>query len=81
MPVTPPAYDETHNLPGPILAATGIVAIALTLTTAGYGALSWSALFGLAGAVCLRFGIGLMVIEHRRIKAAMRRDAARQERV
>ncbi|MFE3257860.1 hypothetical protein ACFXPS_00975 [Nocardia sp. NPDC059091] len=81
MPVTPPAYDDTRNLPGPILAAAGIVAIALTLTTAGYGALTWSALCGLAGAVCLRFGIGLMIIEHRRLKAAMRRGAARQGRV
>ncbi|MTE15629.1 hypothetical protein GLP40_23020 [Nocardia sp. CT2-14] len=88
MSVTPPVYDDIHNppddsrnLPGPILAAAGIVVFAVALTTAGYDALTWSALCGLAGALCLRFGIGLMIIEHRRVKAAMRQDSAYQDRV
>ncbi|MVU80597.1 hypothetical protein GPX89_25520 [Nocardia sp. ET3-3] len=81
MPVAPNACADTRNLPGPILAAAGIVAIALTLTTAGYGSLTWCALSALASVLCLRFGIGLMIIEHRRVKAAKRRDSARQDRI
>ncbi|MFE5288527.1 hypothetical protein ACFRAQ_26470 [Nocardia sp. NPDC056611] len=65
-----------QNLPGPILTAAGIVSIALTLTTAGYGELAWSALCGLTGVLCLRFGIGLMVLEQDRIKAAKIQDRA-----
>ncbi|WP_040816481.1 hypothetical protein [Nocardia concava] len=70
MPVTPNTHTETRNLPGPILAATGIVAFAMTLTAVGYGALTLSGLSALAGTLCLRYGIGLMIIEHRRVKAA-----------
>ncbi|MGW4351072.1 hypothetical protein ACWELJ_03180 [Nocardia sp. NPDC004582] len=69
----PPAFQ---NLPGPILTAAGIVSIALTLTAAGYGELVWSVVCGLTGALCLRFGIGLMVLEQDRIKAAKAQDRA-----
>ncbi|MGW4532319.1 hypothetical protein ACWEOI_15340 [Nocardia sp. NPDC004340] len=72
-PYRPPAIQ---NLPGPILTAAGIVSIALTLTTAGYGELAWSVLCGLTGALCLRFGIGLMVLEQDRIKAAKAQNRA-----
>ncbi|MEV0465871.1 hypothetical protein AB0I30_30840 [Nocardia tengchongensis] len=65
-----------RNLPGPILLAAGIVSIALTLTAAGYGELAWSVLCGLTGALCLRFGISLTVVEQRRIKAAKAQDTA-----
>ncbi|WP_460723381.1 hypothetical protein [Nocardia heshunensis] len=77
MPVAPNAADEVRNLPGPILAAAGIVACALTLTAVGYGSLTWSGLGALASVLCLRFGIGLMVVEHRRVKAAKWADSAR----
>ncbi|MFE3194790.1 hypothetical protein ACFXHA_37700 [Nocardia sp. NPDC059240] len=78
MPVAPNACDDVRNLPGPILAAVGIVACALTLTLAGYGSLTWSGLCALASVLCLRFGIGLMIIEHRRVKARKWGDSARQ---
>ncbi|MFF0633686.1 hypothetical protein ACFYTS_14430 [Nocardia sp. NPDC004151] len=73
---TPYRPRAIQNLPGPILTASGIVSIALTLTTAGYGELVWSVLCGLIGALCLRFGIGLMVLEQDRIKAAKAQDRA-----
>ncbi|MFE3099429.1 hypothetical protein [Nocardia tengchongensis] len=65
-----------RNLPGPILLAAGIVSIALTLTAAGYGEPGWSALCGLTGVLCLRFGISLTVVEQRRIEAAKAQDTA-----
>ncbi|MEC3957815.1 hypothetical protein VMT65_32605 [Nocardia sp. CDC153] len=80
MPAVPNACDDTRNLPGPILAAAGIVAIALTLTAVGYGSPTWTGLCAIASVLCLRFGIGLMIIEHRRVKAAKWRDSARQGR-
>ncbi|GAB0107000.1 hypothetical protein JMUB6875_59910 [Nocardia sp. JMUB6875] len=81
MPVTPNTCAETRNLPGPILTASGIIAFALTLITAGYGALTLSALSALAGMVCLRVGIALMIIEHRRVKAANPPEAAPHDRL
>ncbi|MGW4243723.1 hypothetical protein [Nocardia sp. NPDC004722] len=68
-------------MPGPILAAAGIVACALTLTLAGYGSLTGSGLCALASVLCLRFGIGLMVVEHRRVKAAKWVDSARPDSI
>ncbi|WP_162958198.1 hypothetical protein [Nocardia yunnanensis] len=78
MPVAPKACADEHNLPGPILAAAGIVAIALALTAVGYGSLTWSGLCALASVLCLRFGIGLMVLEHRRAKAEKWGESASQ---
>ncbi|WP_405496592.1 hypothetical protein [Nocardia sp. NBC_00511] len=76
MPAAPSVVDDTHNQPGPILTAAGIVAMALTLTMVGYGELTWSALCALAALLCLRFGIALMIDEHHRVKAAKARGAA-----
>ncbi|MFC3433744.1 hypothetical protein [Nocardia seriolae] len=73
--------SDPRNLPGPILAAAGIISIALTLTTAGYGSPVWAGLCAVTSVLCLRFGIGLMIIEHRRVKAAKRRRSTHQGRV
>ncbi|MFC9472908.1 hypothetical protein ACWF99_06895 [Nocardia sp. NPDC055002] len=60
---------DTRNWPGLILAAIGLVLLGLTLTAAGYGFGGWAVIAGVACAVCLVVGIGLVVAEHRRVKA------------
>ncbi|MFD4462580.1 hypothetical protein [Nocardia sp. NPDC058480] len=60
---------DTRNWPGLILAALGLVLLAVTLTAAGYGFAGWAVLAGVACAVCLVMGIGLVVAEHRWVKA------------
>ncbi|WP_446221918.1 hypothetical protein ACTWPB_18885 [Nocardia sp. IBHARD005] len=60
---------DTRNWPGLLLAAIGLVLVAVTLTAAGYGFAGWAVIVGVACAVCLVAGIGLVVAEHRRVKA------------
>ncbi|MBC7303724.1 MAG: hypothetical protein H5T78_22595 [Nocardia sp.] len=60
---------DTRNFPGLILAAIGLVLLGLTLTAAGYGFEGWALIAGVACAVCLVAGIGIIVAEHRRVKA------------
>lgn len=64
------SIEVARNWPGMILAAIGIVLVALTLTAAGYGFAGWAVIAGIGGGVCLVAGIALVVAEHRRVKAA-----------
>ncbi|MEV4235037.1 MULTISPECIES: hypothetical protein [unclassified Nocardia] len=65
---------DTHNWPGVILVLLGVVAAALTLTAAGYGFAGWAIVAGIATVVCLICGGGLILAEHRRVKADEGRD-------
>ncbi|WP_405182219.1 hypothetical protein OG225_14835 [Nocardia sp. NBC_01377] len=62
------SIEDTRNWPGIILAAVGIVAIALTLTAAGYGFAGWAVIGGIVGVVCLVGGVFLVWAEHRRVQ-------------
>lgn len=64
-----PTVDDIRVWPGLILTAIGIVCIALTLNVAGYGHWDWGVMGALTSVLCLRFGIALLVAEHRRAKA------------
>lgn len=60
---------DTHNWPGVILVLLGVAGAALTLTAAGYGFAGWAVVAGIATALCLICGGGLILAEHRRVKA------------
>ncbi|MFC4373522.1 hypothetical protein ACFO5K_05365 [Nocardia halotolerans] len=66
------SIEDARNWPGLVLAAVGLVLLALTLTAAGYGFEGWAIVAGVACAVCLLAGIGLVVVQHRRVKARQR---------
>ncbi|WP_459960199.1 hypothetical protein [Nocardia sp. IFM 10818] len=67
--------EDSRNWPGLLLSAAGIVAIALTLTAAGYGFAGWAGLGTLASTALLGLGISLMVAEHRRVATERERTA------
>ncbi|WP_410876267.1 hypothetical protein [Nocardia sp. A7] len=60
---------DARNWPGLILIGVGLVLVGLTLTAAGYGFAGWAVIAGVACGLCLVAGIGLVVLEHRRVKA------------
>ncbi|MGW0182948.1 hypothetical protein [Nocardia sp. NPDC003345] len=64
------SIEDTRNWPGIILAALGIVLVGITLTAAGYGFAGWAVVTGILGGVCLIAGVAIVVLEHRRVKAA-----------
>ncbi|MFX0576753.1 hypothetical protein [Nocardia nepalensis] len=66
--------EDTRNWPGVLLIFVGIVGAALTLTAAGYGFAGWAVVAGIATALCLICGGGLIVAEHRRVKASEGRE-------
>ncbi len=61
--------EDGYNIPGIVLCALGMVALALTLTAAGYGFGGWAIVAGVVCAVCLIGGITWMVLESRRVQA------------
>ncbi len=63
------SIEVARNWPGMILAAIGIVLVALTLTAAGYGFEGWAVIAGICGGVCLVAGIAMVAAEHRRVKS------------
>ncbi|MFF2083504.1 hypothetical protein ACFVVM_06990 [Nocardia sp. NPDC058176] len=63
------SIEDARNWPGFALAAVGLVLLALTLTAAGYGFAGWAVVAGILCAVCLLGGIGIVVAEHRRVRA------------
>ncbi|MGQ4618687.1 hypothetical protein [Nocardia sp. R7R-8] len=63
------SIEDARNWPGIILVAVGIVAMALTLTAAGYGFAGWAVVAGVVSGVCVIAGVLVIVAEHRRIKA------------
>ncbi|WP_067825249.1 hypothetical protein [Nocardia inohanensis] len=62
------ALEDSRNWPGLILAGLGIVAVALTLTAAGYGFEGWAFIGGVVSVLLLGSGITQVVLEHRRIE-------------
>ncbi len=60
---------DTRNWPGLILVGVGLVLVGVTLTAAGYGFEGWAVIAGVACALCLVVGAGLVIAEHRRVKA------------
>ncbi|MFC8046189.1 hypothetical protein [Nocardia sp. NPDC057353] len=63
------SLEDVRNWPGMILVAIGIVLVGSTLAAAGYGFEGWAIISGIACGVCLLAGAGLIVLEHRRVKA------------
>jgi hypothetical protein len=57
---------DNYNLPGIILCALGIVAMACTLTAAGYGFHGWTQVGAIVTAGLWIAGIGALLVEHRR---------------
>ncbi|MFC9894899.1 hypothetical protein ACFVMC_14530 [Nocardia sp. NPDC127579] len=56
---------DNHKIPGVILCALGIVAVALTLTAAGYGYEGWAIICGITAAALWLTGIAVVSFEHR----------------
>ncbi|MFF2083514.1 hypothetical protein ACFVVM_07040 [Nocardia sp. NPDC058176] len=63
------SIEDYLNWPGLLLVGIGIVALAATLTAAGYGFAGWALIAGITSAVCLLAGISIVLAEHSRIKA------------
>ncbi|MEV5652372.1 hypothetical protein AB0L57_29340 [Nocardia sp. NPDC052254] len=61
--------EDGYNIPGIVLCALGMVALALTLTAAGYGFGGWAIVAGVVCAVCLIGGITWIALESRRVRA------------
>nr|WP_187689000.1 hypothetical protein [Nocardia wallacei] len=61
--------EDGYNVPGIVLCALGIVAMALALTAAGYGFAGWAVVAGVVAAVCGVAGVAWLLLEHRRVKA------------
>ncbi|WP_280238296.1 hypothetical protein [Nocardia abscessus] len=61
--------EDGYNIPGLVLCALGIVALALTLTAAGYGFAGWAVVGAIAAAALVGSGIAWILLEHRRVKA------------
>lgn len=57
---------DDYNVPGIILCALGVVAMACTLTAAGYGFVGWTQIGAIATAALWITGIGALLVEHRR---------------
>ncbi|MFD3745621.1 hypothetical protein [Nocardia sp. NPDC058633] len=62
------SIQDSLNWPGLLLVGIGIVMIAATLTAAGSGFVGWAVIAGILSGVCLLFGVGIVLAEHRRIK-------------
>ncbi|RMI29032.1 hypothetical protein EBN03_28170 [Nocardia stercoris] len=63
------AIEDGYNIPGIVLCAVGIIALACALTAAGYGFAGRAWVAGAICAVSFTFGGGWLLLEHRRIKA------------
>ncbi|WP_460699267.1 hypothetical protein [Nocardia thraciensis] len=61
--------EDGYNMPGIVLCALAIVALASTLTAAGYGFTGRTIAAAVATAVCGIAGVAWLAVEHRRIKA------------
>lgn len=60
---------DARNWPGLTLLGIGLVALAATLTAAGYGFGGWAVVGAVVTAVCLVAGVALVAAEHRRVRA------------
>ncbi|MBO0856329.1 MAG: hypothetical protein J2P18_21470 [Nocardia sp.] len=57
-----------HNLPGIIMLAIAVIAVALTITAAGYGFAGWAVVAATAAVATGATGIAWLLCEHRRIR-------------
>lgn len=57
---------DNYNMPGIVLCAVGVAAMACTLTAAGYGFTGWAQVGAVVTALLWILGIGALVVEHRR---------------
>ncbi len=57
---------DDYNVPGILLCLLGIVAMACTLTAAGYGFIGWTQIGAIVTAALWISGIGALLVEHRR---------------
>ena len=62
------SIQDSLNWPGFLLVGVGLVLFASTLTAAGSGFVGWALLAGILSGVCLIAGVGIVLLEHRRIK-------------
>ncbi|GAB2724291.1 hypothetical protein [Nocardia thraciensis] len=60
---------DARNWPGMVLVAVGLVALAATLTAAGYGFIGWTVVGAVVTVACLVAGGVLIAAEHRRIRS------------
>ncbi|RBO94508.1 hypothetical protein [Nocardia puris] len=63
------ALEDGYNVPGIVLCAVGVIALALALTAAGYGYAGWAIIAGVAAAAGLIVGATWILLEHRRVKS------------
>ncbi|MQY30839.1 hypothetical protein [Nocardia aurantia] len=61
--------EDNANIPGYVLCLLGVVALAATLTAAGYGFAGWAVVGAILCAVCLLGGIAWLLLEQRRVSA------------
>ncbi|QLY27999.1 hypothetical protein [Nocardia huaxiensis] len=61
--------EDGYNIPGIVLCALGIIALASTLTAAGYGFEGWALVGAIATVLLAGTGITWILLEHRRMKA------------
>ncbi|MFI6044522.1 hypothetical protein ACIA8C_23040 [Nocardia sp. NPDC051321] len=61
--------EDGYNIPGIVLCALGIVALALCLTAAAYGFAGWALIAGISAVALAGTGVVWILLEHRRIKA------------
>ncbi|PXX70679.1 hypothetical protein DFR70_10198 [Nocardia tenerifensis] len=57
---------DNYNVPGLVLCALGVAALACTLTAAAYGDATWTQTGAIATAALWILGIGALIVEHRR---------------
>ncbi|MEV0248313.1 hypothetical protein AB0H76_17080 [Nocardia sp. NPDC050712] len=57
---------DSHNVPGVILCALGIVAVACALTAAGYGYEGWAIMSAIIAVALWLAGLAVLTMEHRR---------------
>ncbi|NNH70698.1 hypothetical protein HLB23_12620 [Nocardia uniformis] len=70
--------EDGYNLPGFILCALGVIALALTLTAAGYGFAGWATIAAITSAALFIGGAGWLYVEWHRELRHRPDDRARQ---
>ncbi|MFQ6395599.1 hypothetical protein ACLMAJ_19315 [Nocardia sp. KC 131] len=59
--------EDTYNVPGIVLCGLAVVALAITLTAAGYGFAGWAVIAGVVCVVCGIAGVAWLMVERRRM--------------
>ncbi|MEU7632862.1 hypothetical protein AB0C34_23215 [Nocardia sp. NPDC049220] len=62
------ALEDGNNIPGIVLCALGILALALTLVAAAYGFMGWMVVAVAAAVVCGSVGVTWVLLAHKRVK-------------